>query len=271
MLSAFAAYITGNVASNLVGRLISASLADHFGLAANFYILAGLNLAGAALVYVTIKGAPPSLSLPATQSARLASWLEHLRNPPVVAGFGIGYFNSVCRFHQHLHIRQLRAGEAAPQPRHDVGRGCLLRVSPLDRSNPIGGEGGSPVRTRATFWAAMASRARAPASCHTKSYAVLAGMVLIGVGTFFAQAIATGFVSRAATVIAVLRAACISPAIFRRRLTGSAVLGQVFDRWGWTACVAGSGYRCCRRGTCGDAPVPSVTAMGSEQCNLTRS
>src|SRR5262249_38231418 len=34
---AFAAYITGNVASNLVGRLISAGVADHFGLAANFY------------------------------------------------------------------------------------------------------------------------------------------------------------------------------------------------------------------------------------------
>ena len=29
--SAFAAYITGNVASNLIGRLISAGVADHFG------------------------------------------------------------------------------------------------------------------------------------------------------------------------------------------------------------------------------------------------
>jgi YNFM family putative membrane transporter len=36
--SAFAAYITGNVGSNLIGRLISAALADHFGLAWNFYL-----------------------------------------------------------------------------------------------------------------------------------------------------------------------------------------------------------------------------------------
>jgi MFS transporter, YNFM family, putative membrane transport protein len=48
--SALAAYITGVVASNLVGRLVSASVADMFGLAANFYLFAGLNLAGAALV-----------------------------------------------------------------------------------------------------------------------------------------------------------------------------------------------------------------------------
>jgi MFS family permease len=45
--SAFAAYITGNVASNLVGRLLSAGVADHFGIAANFYFFATLNLLGA--------------------------------------------------------------------------------------------------------------------------------------------------------------------------------------------------------------------------------
>src|SRR5262245_44866710 len=40
---AFAAYVTGNVASNLFGRLMSAALADHFGLAGNFIVFAALN------------------------------------------------------------------------------------------------------------------------------------------------------------------------------------------------------------------------------------
>lgn len=44
--SAFAAYITGNVASNLVGRMLSSGLADGFGLSFNFYAFAALNLAG---------------------------------------------------------------------------------------------------------------------------------------------------------------------------------------------------------------------------------
>ena len=56
---AFAAYITGNVASNLVGRLVSAAVADHFGLASNFYLFAALNLAGAVLVYFTVARAEP--------------------------------------------------------------------------------------------------------------------------------------------------------------------------------------------------------------------
>ena len=37
---AFAAYITGNVASNLIGRLVSAAVVDTFGLASNFYFFA---------------------------------------------------------------------------------------------------------------------------------------------------------------------------------------------------------------------------------------
>ena len=37
---ALAAYVTGNVASNLFGRLLSAAVADHLGLAANFYVFA---------------------------------------------------------------------------------------------------------------------------------------------------------------------------------------------------------------------------------------
>jgi MFS transporter, YNFM family, putative membrane transport protein len=41
---AFASYVTGNVASNLFGRLLSAAVADHFGLTSNFFVFAGLNI-----------------------------------------------------------------------------------------------------------------------------------------------------------------------------------------------------------------------------------
>ena len=91
MAGAFAAYITGNVASNLIGRLISAALADHLGLAANFYIFALLNLAGAALVYFTIHRAPHIPSGEPAQPSPLATWAIHLRNGPLRAGFGIGF------------------------------------------------------------------------------------------------------------------------------------------------------------------------------------
>src|SRR5262245_47931120 len=88
---AFAAYITGNVASNLIGRLISAALAEHLGLAWNFYFFAALNLAGAVLVYCTVAQSSPMLqALPRARSP-LAAWRAHLGNPRLCVAFGIGF------------------------------------------------------------------------------------------------------------------------------------------------------------------------------------
>lgn len=53
--SAFAAYVTGNVASNLFGRILSSGLADSLGLSFNFYAFAALNLAGAVLAAFAIR------------------------------------------------------------------------------------------------------------------------------------------------------------------------------------------------------------------------
>src|SRR6266403_22370 len=77
---AFSAYITGNVASNLIGRLISAAVADTFGLASNFYFFAALNLAGAVLVYFAIQRVQPMHAMPTTRSP-FAATIEHWRNP----------------------------------------------------------------------------------------------------------------------------------------------------------------------------------------------
>src|SRR4029077_2875592 len=88
---AFAAYITGNVASNLIGRLVSAGIADHLGLASNFYFFAVLNLAGAVLVYFTVaEAAPMEQTEPAARSP-CVSGLNPRRNPQLRASFGIGF------------------------------------------------------------------------------------------------------------------------------------------------------------------------------------
>ena len=70
---------------------------------------------------------------------------------------------------------------------------------------------------------------------------VLTGLMLIGIGTFFAQATATGFVSRAATTDRGSASGIYLASYFFGGLVGSAVLGQLFDRWSWAACVAGVG------------------------------
>ena len=71
---AFAAYITGNIASNLIGRLVSAAVADHLALASNFYFFAALNLAGAVLVYYTVAQSFPMMQTGPVRSARRAGF-----------------------------------------------------------------------------------------------------------------------------------------------------------------------------------------------------
>src|SRR5215471_18731326 len=68
---------------------------------------------------------------------------------------------------------------------------------------------------------------------------VLLGLVLVGIGTFFAQAAATGFVGRAATADRGAASGIYLASYFFGGLVGSAALGQLFDRFGWAACVAG--------------------------------
>jgi predicted MFS family arabinose efflux permease len=71
--------------------------------------------------------------------------------------------------------------------------------------------------------------------------AVLVGLALVGVGTFFAQATATGFVGRAATTDRGSASGIYLASYFLGGIVGSVVLGQLFDRFGWAACVGGIG------------------------------
>ena len=97
---AFAAYITGNVASNLIGRLVSAAIADHLGLASNFYFFAALNLAGAVLVYYTVAQSAPMMQMGPGARSPFAAWSRAFAQPATARGFRHRVLHSV-RVHRH--------------------------------------------------------------------------------------------------------------------------------------------------------------------------
>jgi len=63
-------------------------------------------------------------------------------------------------------------------------------------------------------------------------------MALVAIGTFLAQAIATGHVSRTAPRDRAAASGIYLASYYAGGLAGSFVIGQVYDRIGWTACVA---------------------------------
>ncbi len=96
--------------------------------------------------------------------------------------------------------------------------------------------------TRPSIWAALTVAAIGlPLMLSAHLSEVLVGMVLVGVGTFFAQAAATGFVGQAAQENRGVASGTYLACYFAGGLIGSAVLGQLFDRFGWSVCVAGVG------------------------------
>jgi predicted MFS family arabinose efflux permease len=238
--SAFAAYITGNVASNLFGRLISAAVADHLGLASNFLAFALLNLVGVLLVSIAIPRTPTTVTRLVLDGA-VTSLLTNLRDPALRAAFGVGFcilfaFIGTFTFVNFVLVRP-------PFALAMMSLGLVYFVFlPSIFSTPVAGGCAARWGSRGTCAGALAlALAGLPLLLTHALPAVLLGMILVSVGTFFAQAIATGFVGRAARSDRAAASGLYLASYFSGGLAGSVVLGQAYDHIGWSACVAGIG------------------------------
>ena len=118
-----------------------------------------------------------------------------------------------------------------------------IPVLPSVVSTPIAGQVALRCGTRITCAAALALAALGlPLLLLPSLPAVLLGLVLLSVGTFFAQAVATGFVGRAAHADRAAASGMYLACYFLGGLVGSVVLGQIYDRLGWLACVCGIAF-----------------------------
>ncbi|WP_342732669.1 MFS transporter [Bradyrhizobium sp. B117] len=237
---AFAAYITGNVASNLFGRLISAALADGLGLAWNFYVFAALNLAGAVLVYFTIgRVRPMHAMMPA--ASPLAATIAHWRNPRMRATFGVGFCILFAFIGTFTFVNFVLVRPPLSLGMMDLGLVYFVFL-PSVVTTLLAGKVAARLGTRPAIWLSLATAGLGlPLMLAPHLGEVLAGMVMAGIGTFFAQAAATGFVGQAATDNRGIASGTYLACYFCGGLVGTAVLGRLFDKFGWHACVAGVG------------------------------
>jgi predicted MFS family arabinose efflux permease len=234
---AFAAYITGNVASNLVGRLVAASAAGLFGVSATFYLFAALNVLGALLAVISVAPTGRSVERGRTTADRLAGAAAFLTNGPVLAGFGVGFcilfaFIGVFSYVNFVLMRP-------PLGLGMMSLGLVYFVFlPSIILTPLAGSFAARFGARRSLWLGLVVAEVGIGLLLSPGLAlVLAGLVLVGAGTFFAQATATGFVSRAAGGNRSAASGLYLASYFAGGLAGAALVGQVFDRFGWPACV----------------------------------
>jgi len=235
--SAFAAYVTGNVASNLFGRILSSAVAESFGLQVNFYVFAILNLAGAALALAFIAPAAgkPSPSMAAPGLARLLA-NGRLRRASAIgfcilfAFIGVFTFVSFVLAAPPLSLNPMRLGLV------------YLAFLPSIATTLLVGSLALRFGTRRTLVASFGlAAAGLPLLLAGVMPLMLLGLSLVAVGTFAAQAIATGHVGEAAPNDRAAANGLYLASYFCGGLVGTAILGQLFDRFGWEACIIGVG------------------------------
>ncbi|BCH20871.1 MFS transporter [Mesorhizobium sp. L-8-3] len=235
--AALAAYVTGNVASNFFGRILSAAVADSFGISANFLTFAILNITGALLVWLTLKKTGRMMQAEAGREPAGQAWRVQFLNNELRNCFAIGFLILFVFIGTFTYVNfQLSAAPISLSP---MALGLVYFVFlPSMLTTPLAGRVArrfGPGRgIGITLGIAIAGLL---ALISPNLPVVLAGMTLIAVGTFLGQAIATGHVSRVAASDKAAASGTYLASYYSGGLVGSFVLGQAYDRLGWTACV----------------------------------
>jgi MFS transporter, YNFM family, putative membrane transport protein len=239
--SALAAYITGNVASNFIGRVMSAAVTDYLGLHANFYLFAMLNLTGGTLVYFALKQTAPMPVLTTTMGSPFAVWREHMRNPALLVSFAIGFLILFAFIGTFTYVNFVLVRPPLLLSAMSLGLVYFLFVRAIV-TTPFAGYFVKRIGPRVPLWSALlVALAGLPLLLSGNLARILAGLALVGAGTFFAQAVATGFVGRAASADRAAASGIYLACYYFGGVAGSALLGLVFEHYGWTACVAAIG------------------------------
>lgn len=236
--TALAAYITGAVASNLIGRLVAATLTDSIGVTANFFFFAVLNLAGALLVHAAFRNAIPMPNEVAGARGPFAVMFAHFRNRSLRTSFAIGFLILFAFIGVFTYVNFVLA--AAPISLSPMALGLVYFVFlPSMLTTPLAGRAATRFGARTSFVASLGlALLGLPMLLLPALPLILAGLVIVGVGTFFAQATATGFVGRAAKHDRAAASGMYLAAYYLGGLAGAAILGRIYERAGWSLTIA---------------------------------
>jgi YNFM family putative membrane transporter len=238
--TAFGAYVTGNVASNLIGRFVSSGVAGEWGIDASFYVFAALNLAGAALVAATVHRSPRMKQGVDHGRSPLSAVRVHLADPRLRSGFAFGFCILFVFIAVFTYVNFELGGERFGLSMMSLGSVYLVFLPSIFTTAQAGALA-TRIGLRQAAWLGLGlATIGVLLMMLDRLAAMLAGMALVSVGTFLAQALGTGFVSRAAKGDRAAASGLYLASYFSGGLVGTVVLGQIYTMYGWhmmSACV----------------------------------
>ncbi|CAN1497064.1 AraJ Arabinose efflux permease [Rhabdaerophilaceae bacterium] len=239
--TAFAAFVTGNVLSNLAGRMMSASLAGSFGLEATFLSFSLLNLLGAGLVAITVARAERSGTPQKSASAGLSALRRHLANSELRKSFLIGFLILFVFIGVFTYVNFVLVAPPLGLGMMQLGLVYLVFL-PSMVTTLVAGKVALMIGVRRSLWLFLGLACIGlPLLLAGSLIPVLAGLTLVAIGTFAAQAVATGHVGATALTDRGAASGLYLGAYFSGGLAGSIILGRVYEAGGWPACITAIG------------------------------
>ena len=233
---ALAAYITGNVASNLLGRLAAVTFSDLTSLSGSFLFFAALNLAGAALALVLV--GPRDDVAPVRSGPALVAWRRHFASPSLRSAFGIGFLVLFIFVGVFTYVNLYLVNQLGLSPM-SLGLVYLVFIPAIITTPMVGDlvrKTGPRIALTLSLAVALASLIMTLSSA---LWMVLLGLALIGVSMFGAQAAATGYISANVTSDRAQASGLYLSSYYLGGLVGALVLGQINANFGWPATVMG--------------------------------
>ncbi len=227
---AMAAYVTGNVVANLVGRMLASGLADWVGVSQSFAGFAVLNLAGAALAYAVLHAQRPQGP---GGGHPFAAWAAHWAEPKLRASFAIGFLLLFVFVGVFTYVNFWLVDPRVGVPAALVGVVFLVFLPAVVTTPYAGGVARTRGARRTLVFAGLVAIVGLAMTVLAWLPSILLGLALIGVATFFAQAAVTGFVGRTARRDHAAANGLYLTAYYMGGLAGALLLGLVFDATGW--------------------------------------
>lgn len=229
---AMAAYITGNVASNLIGRLLAVSSAEYLGLSGSFWTFAALNLCGATLAVLLI--GPRDSTPPERTGPPLQAWRRHLGQRTLRVSFFLGFTILFVFVGVFTYVNLYLTDRLGLDPAL-LGLVYLVFLPALV-TTPYAARAVTRFGPKRVFQtAAFIAMVGVALSLVPDLTPVLIGLVLIGASTFFMQAAATGYVGRTATENRAAANGLYLTFYYIGGLAGAFLLGGINTFGGWTA------------------------------------
>lgn len=235
---AMAAFVTGTVAANLLGRLLASGMAEEVGLWSSFVFFAVLNLMGALLAWLWLRSEPPDDAPHTGGTETFQAWAAHLSDPHLRAAFGLSF---VALFMFAATFSYASFALAAPPfvlPQMSLGLVYLVFL-PSVLTTPLA------ARTTARWGSRAAGLVGVGLALPGLGLLlaahlplVLLGLAMTASGLLFTLAVAASFVGRYALRDRAAAQRLYLAAAFIGGITGAWLMGMMYAMPGWTLTVA---------------------------------